>query len=120
MIILNPPEFGRCNKASISITFQQRKHGAGQLAKVDSEVLVLGQDVREESLVGSQLRLVQLEGHSLIKTVDGELHDDGVGVKVEIAAHHIANSKLPAVTFKLAVVGDLGRASVTETILHFS
>ena len=51
--------------------------GSGELAKVDGEGLVLGQDVREEGLT-LELALGDPEGHSLVSAIDGVTDLDGI------------------------------------------
>ena len=86
-----------------SKSFQKRKHRTRKLTEVDSEVLVLGQDVGEESLV-SQVGLLESESDSLVNSIDRELHDDGVTVEVKIASDNITNTKLSSIVLEFTII----------------
>lgn len=104
---------------------------SGKLAKVDGEVLILGQDVREETLA-TELALGYPEGDPLVPSVDRVADLDGVSRKVlrksplifhvnegqsYMSTDHKASDDVPdteghAVTVKFAVDGGFGRSSV--------
>ena len=93
--------------------FQKWKHWTWELSEVDGEVLILSQDMREESLV-SKFRPVEPEGNSLINSVDCELHDDGVTVEVKITSNHITDTKFLAVVFEFTILRYFPGASVSK------